>query len=53
MASLPALPSFVPGFDTQGRSYLLVLDARSLDEIGRAYVPHPILFGYHGEFFES
>ncbi len=37
----------------QGRSYLLVLDAASLDEIARAYVPHPILFGYHGEFFES
>lgn len=37
----------------QGRSYLLVLDAASLDEIARAYVPQPILFGYHGEFFES
>lgn len=37
---------------TQGRSYLLVLDAASLAEIARAYVPHSILFGYHGEFFQ-
>jgi carotenoid cleavage dioxygenase-like enzyme len=35
----------------RGTSYLLVLDAGSLGEIGRAEVPHPILFGYHGEFF--
>lgn len=34
------------------QSYLLVLDAASLDEIARAYVPHPVLFGYHGEFFQ-
>jgi beta,beta-carotene 9',10'-dioxygenase len=36
-----------------GTSYLLVLDAGSLGEIGRAPVPHPILFGYHGEFFKG
>ncbi len=35
----------------RGTSYLLVLDAGSLGEIGRAEVPHPILFGYHGEYF--
>ncbi len=37
----------------QGRSFLLVLDAASLGEIARAYVPHPILFGYHGEYFQT
>ena len=29
-------------------SFLLVLDAASFEEIARAEVPHPILFGYHG-----
>lgn len=37
----------------QGRSFLLVLDAASLGEIARAYVPHAILFGYHGEYFQT
>lgn len=37
----------------QGRSFLLVLDASSMNEIARAYVPHPILFGYHGEYFQN
>jgi carotenoid cleavage dioxygenase-like enzyme len=32
------------------RSFLLVLDARSLEEIGRAEVPHHIPFGFHGQF---
>jgi beta,beta-carotene 9',10'-dioxygenase len=32
-------------------SYLLVLDARTLREIGRARVPHHIPFGFHGEHF--
>jgi carotenoid cleavage dioxygenase-like enzyme len=32
----------------QGRSFLLVLDAQSMDEIGRAEVPHHIPFGFHG-----
>jgi beta,beta-carotene 9',10'-dioxygenase len=32
-------------------SYLLVLDARSLEEIGRARVPHDIPFGIHGQYF--
>lgn len=32
-------------------SFLLVLDATNLKEIGRAELPHAILFGYHGQFF--
>lgn len=32
-------------------SYLLVLDATSFDELGRARVPHHIPFGFHGEYF--
>jgi beta,beta-carotene 9',10'-dioxygenase len=32
-------------------SYLLVLDARGLEEIGRARVPHDIPFGFHGLYF--
>lgn len=32
-------------------SYLLVLDARDLEEVGRARVPHDIPFGFHGQYF--
>jgi carotenoid cleavage dioxygenase-like enzyme len=32
-------------------SYLLVLDAASLEELGRARVPHHIPFGFHGQYF--
>lgn len=32
------------------RSYLLVLDARTLEELARATVPHAIPFGFHGQF---
>jgi carotenoid cleavage dioxygenase-like enzyme len=32
-------------------SYLLVLDAKGLDELGRARVPHHIPFGFHGQYF--
>ena len=32
-------------------SFLLVLDAASFEEIGRATVPHHIPFGFHGEYF--
>jgi carotenoid cleavage dioxygenase-like enzyme len=40
--------------DTErGVSFLLVLDAQSLNELARAEVPQPILFGYHGEFFSN
>lgn len=31
-------------------SFLLVLDAATLDELARAEVPHPIPFGFHGSF---
>ena len=34
-------------------SFLLVLDADSLNELARAEIPHPILMGYHGTFFEE
>lgn len=35
----------------QGASFLLVLDAQSFAERARAEIPHPVLFGYHGEYF--
>lgn len=35
----------------KGNSFLLVLDAHTFDEIARAEIPHPVLFGYHGAFF--
>jgi beta,beta-carotene 9',10'-dioxygenase len=34
----------------RGCSFLLVLDAQSYEEIGRAFAPHVIPFGFHGEF---
>lgn len=34
-----------------GTSFLLVLDARRLDELARARVPHAVPFGFHGEYF--
>jgi beta,beta-carotene 9',10'-dioxygenase len=33
-----------------GSSFLLVLDAGDLNELARARVPHPIPFGFHGQF---
>ena len=33
------------------RSFLLVLDAETFAEIGRATAPHEIPFGFHGEFY--
>jgi beta,beta-carotene 9',10'-dioxygenase len=33
-----------------GNSFLLVLDASSLQELARAEVPHQIPFGFHGQF---
>ncbi len=33
-------------------SFLLLLDADSFTERARATVPHPIPFGFHGQFFE-
>jgi carotenoid cleavage dioxygenase-like enzyme len=35
---------------TRGNSFLLVLDAHTLDELARAEVPHHIPFGFHGQF---
>jgi Lignostilbene-alpha,beta-dioxygenase and related enzymes len=35
------------------RSFLLVLDGASFTELARASVPHPIPFGFHGQFARS
>jgi carotenoid cleavage dioxygenase-like enzyme len=35
-----------------GSSFLLVLDAQTLAELGRASVPHHIPFGFHGQYFD-
>jgi carotenoid cleavage dioxygenase-like enzyme len=35
------------------RSFLLVLDAASLNEVARATAPHPIPFHFHGNYFPS
>ena len=34
-----------------GTSFLLVLDASSFTELARAELPHPVLLGYHGQFY--
>lgn len=34
-------------------SFLLALDAGTFAELGRAEIPHPVLFGYHGAFFDD
>jgi beta,beta-carotene 9',10'-dioxygenase len=36
-----------------GNSFLLVLDAASLQELARAEVPHQIPFGFHGQFAKA
>jgi beta,beta-carotene 9',10'-dioxygenase len=33
------------------RSFLLILDARSFNQIAKAEVPHALPFGFHGQFF--
>jgi len=33
------------------RSYLLVFDAATLDELARVTLPHAEAFGFHGRFF--
>jgi beta,beta-carotene 9',10'-dioxygenase len=38
---------------TAGRSFLLVLDARNLEELARAEAPHHIPFGFHGQFLRN
>lgn len=35
----------------KGNSFLLVLDAKSFEEIARAEVPHHIPFGFHGQYY--
>ncbi|MDP3794710.1 MAG: carotenoid oxygenase family protein [bacterium] len=35
------------------RSSLLILDARSLTEVGRAEIPHHIPFGFHGQYIPA
>ncbi len=40
--------SVVAGAD--GRSFLLVLDAGSFEEVARAYLPYGIPYGFHGSF---
>ncbi|MCU0301628.1 MAG: carotenoid oxygenase family protein [Candidatus Nanopelagicales bacterium] len=37
----------------RGISFLLVLDAGTFTEVARAELPHPVLFGYHGQFFDD
>jgi carotenoid cleavage dioxygenase-like enzyme len=37
--------------ERDGTSFLLVLDAQSMTEVARALLPHPVLFGYHGQFY--
>jgi beta,beta-carotene 9',10'-dioxygenase len=39
--------------EEKGNSFLLVLDASTFEESARAEIPHPVLFGYHGEYFEN
>lgn len=36
----------------RGTSFLLVLDAADLTELARAWVPHGIPFGFHGNYFD-
>ncbi len=64
--SYPGEPVFVPAPDARAEdegvllsvvldarretSYLLVLDAADLGEVGRARVPHAIPFGFHGQY---
>jgi beta,beta-carotene 9',10'-dioxygenase len=37
----------------RGTSYLLVLDAGDLHELGRAQVPQHVPFGFHGSYFRT
>jgi len=37
----------------KGNSFLLILDAHTFSEIGRAEVPHHIPQGFHGQFFHD
>ncbi|MCU0480040.1 MAG: carotenoid oxygenase family protein [Anaerolineae bacterium] len=64
----PSEPVFVPAPNAQaeddgvllvvvldsraGNSFMLALDAQSMQELGRAIVPQHIPFGFHGSFFD-
>lgn len=64
----PSEPVFVPAPNAQseddgvllivvldslaGNSFLLALDAHTMQELGRAIVPQHIPFGFHGSFFD-
>ncbi len=38
--------------DTKNKkSFLLIIDAKEFKEVARAYLPHHIPFGYHGQFY--
>ena len=37
----------------RGSSFLLVLDAAAFTEVARAELPHAVLFGYHGQFYDT
>ena len=37
---------------TNAKSFLLILDATTFEEVARAEVPHHIPFGFHGNYFE-
>ena len=37
----------------KGNSFLLILDAKSFEEIARAEALHHIPFGFHGEYFDE
>jgi beta,beta-carotene 9',10'-dioxygenase len=37
----------------KGNSFLLILNAKSFEEIARAEAPHHIPFGFHGEYFDE
>jgi len=37
----------------RGASFLLALDAATFTEVARAELPHAVLFGYHGQFYDD
>ena len=63
----PGEPCFIPSPDSKddqdgillsivldtlhGNSFLMLLDASTMQEIARATVPEPVVFGFHGKFF--
>lgn len=37
----------------RNKSYLLILDGKSFKELGRAWVPHHIPLGFHGQYYNK